>query len=114
MKSTLTFAFPEGAAKLALVLATVLVTVAAFALVMGAMALGVLLQGKRLRGSCGGNPDSVHCGCSPEKKAACRQQHARAEFDDGPDDVFAARPLTEETLAPPGERRLIQLRTGRE
>lgn len=107
-------AFPRRAAKPSLVLATVLVTVAAFALVMGAMALGVMLQGKRLSGSCGGNPDSVHCGCSPEKKAACREEHARADLDGGVHDVFAARPLTEETLAPPGERRLVQLRTGRE
>lgn len=105
-------------------LETLLVTISAFALVMGVMALGVMLQGKRLRGSCGGNPDSVHCGCSPSRKAACREQQARGDLDGELDDVFsndvfskdvfAGRPLTEETLAPPGERRLIQLRTGRE
>ncbi len=37
----------------------ILVTVAAFALVMLAMAVGVMLSGKCLRGSCGG-PDIVN------------------------------------------------------
>jgi hypothetical protein len=94
------------------VLPTIFVTVLGFALMMGLMALGVMLQGKRLKGSCGGNPDSVHCGCSPEKKAACRAKQADGEHEEE-DDIFAGPPLTDETLAPPGEQRLIQLRTGR-
>jgi hypothetical protein len=77
------------------------------------MAIGVMLSGKRLAGSCGGNPDSTHCGCSPEKKAVCRERHA-ASSEEEEEDVFAGRAVTAETLAPPGERRLIQLRTGRE
>jgi hypothetical protein len=89
---------------------------------MGLMALGVITQGKRLSGSCGGNPDSVHCGCSPAKRAACRERALENadHFDvddepsDGREDVFERRSVTEENLAPPGERRLIQLRTGRE
>jgi len=104
------------------VLATLLITVTMFALLMGLMALGVM-AGKRLSGSCGGNPDSVHCGCSPAKRAACRER-IRNEAGDpdeddeddlltGPPSVFERRAVTEETLAPPGERRLIQLRTGR-
>jgi hypothetical protein len=79
---------------------------------MALMAIGVALQGKRLAGSCGGNPDSAHCGCSPAKKAACRARH-ESEEDDDDADVFSGAPITPETLAPPGERRLVQLRTGR-
>lgn len=89
---------------------TLLLSVSSFALLMGLMALGVMLGGKRLRGSCGGNPDSVHCGCSPEKKAACK---TRWEATQPEADVFSRPQLTEETLAPPGEARLLQLRTGR-
>ena len=91
---------------------TIVVSVLGFALMMGLMAVGVMLQGKRLAGSCGGNPDSAHCGCSPEKKAACRAKHSDDEAEDD-DDIYSAPPLTDETLAPPGEQRLIQLRTGR-
>lgn len=95
-------------------LATALVSVVAFLVLMGVMALGVMLTGNRLRGSCGGNPDAANCGCSPAKKAACRAQHAPLEEDEGDEhDVFSGAPLTGETLAPPGEKRLIQLRTGR-
>jgi hypothetical protein len=96
------------------VLATALVSVLAFFVLMGVMALGVALQGKRLRGSCGGNPDSGKCGCSPEKKAACRVKHAPLEDNDDEGDAFSDAPLTQESLAPPGEKRLIQLRTGRQ
>ncbi len=55
-------------------LATVLVSVLFFGLLVGMMAIGVIFQGKRLSGSCGGDPDSAHCGCSPEKKAVCRDK----------------------------------------
>ena len=91
--------------------ATILVSVIAFALMMGLMAIGVLLGGRRLRGSCGGNPESTNCGCSPAKKAACKVQHLSSDEHDH--DIFSGPPLTAEDLAPPGERRLIQLRTGR-
>ncbi len=80
-------------------LATGIITVLAFALLMGMMAIGLMFQGKRLSGSCGGNPDSVHCGCSPEKKAVCAEKHGA---DDGPelpraivaggDDVYPLKP----------------------
>jgi hypothetical protein len=93
-------------------ISTVLVTALAFAILMALMAVGLMLGGKELRGSCGGNPDSVHCGCSPEKKAACRAE-AQIRGDEDEDDVFSGPPLTAEHLAPPGEERLIQLRTGR-
>jgi len=93
------------------VLATAAVAIVVLALLMGLMALGVMLGGKRLAGSCGGNPDSAHCGCSPEKKAACRDKQRSALVDE--DDIFSGPAVTEETLAPPGERRLMQLRTGR-
>lgn len=95
-------------------LATSLISIFAFALLMGLMALGVMVQGKRLAGSCGGDPDSAHCGCSPEKKAACRAKHADEDGDDQEEDIFSGPALTEETLARPGEERLIQLRTGRQ
>ena len=95
-------------------LATALVSIFAFALLMGLMALGVILSGKRLAGSCGGDPDSAHCGCSPEKKAVCRAKRSATSEDDDDDlDVFSGPPLSEDNLAPPGERRLIQLRSGR-
>lgn len=93
-------------------LQTIFITVSAFALLMALMAVSLMLGGKRLAGSCGGNPDSAHCGCSPEKKAACRERAAHGEPADE-DDIFAGPRLTEETLAAPGEARLIQLRSGR-
>lgn len=92
--------------------ATILITVLGFAFLMGMMALGLMLQGKRLSGSCGGNPDSAHCGCSPAKKEACRAKHAEDELEE--EDIFSRPHLTSDTLAPPGEERLIQLRTGRQ
>lgn len=93
--------------------ATAVVSVLAFAILMAVMALGVVVTGRRLRGSCGGNPESANCGCSPAKKAACRAKHAPGETDDDDLDVFSGPALTSETLAPPGERRLVQLHTGR-
>lgn len=103
----------EGAeaAMIGLMLGTAIVAVVFFGLLMGLMALGVMLSGKRLRGSCGGNPDSSNCGCSPAKKAVCRtRSEANAEPEE---DLFSGPPLTAEHLAPPGEKRLIQLQTGR-
>ena len=40
-----------------------------FALAMLAMAVGVLLSGRRLRGSCGG--DGEACRCDASARAAC-------------------------------------------
>jgi hypothetical protein len=34
------------------------------------MSLGVMLTGRSLRGSCGGDPSKA-CGCSTEKRQAC-------------------------------------------
>ncbi len=44
-------------------MATLLATLAIFGCVMLAMALGVMIQGRRLRGSCGGTGQD--CSCSP-------------------------------------------------
>lgn len=95
-------------------LSTILVTVFALALIMALMAVGVLLSGRQLAGSCGGNPDSAHCGCSPEKRDECRKKNAPSGDAEADGDVFSGPALTSDTLAPPGERRLIQLRTGRQ
>ena len=93
--------------------ATIFLSVCVFAALMAMMALGLLLNGRQLRGSCGGNPESANCGCSPEKKATCREKF-ETQFDSAEEgDVFSGPPLTSEHLAPPGERRLVQLRTGR-
>lgn len=74
---------------------------------MGLMAVGVIFQGKRLAGSCGGNPDSPNCRCTPEKRERCR---GSAQGTEDENEMFSPPPLSEETLAPPGEERLIQLR----
>jgi len=52
---------------------TFLATLALFAIVMVAMAVGVLVHGRRLRGSCGG-PDSESCSCGPKKRQECRNK----------------------------------------
>jgi hypothetical protein len=88
------------------VLATILFTVFAFAFLMAIMAVGVVFQGKRLMGSCGGDPNSPACRCSPEKRARCRSHDA----DDADEVGVTAALLNGEALAPPGEQRLIQLR----
>jgi hypothetical protein len=52
----------------------VFVTIAAFALIMLAMAVGVMVQKKPLRGSCGGasvfdcDGESLTCGACPNRK----------------------------------------------
>ena len=51
-------------------MATLLATAAVFGLVVLAMALGVLVQGKKLKGSCGGS--GKDCECSPLAARACR------------------------------------------
>lgn len=47
---------------------TVLLSIALFAVVMAAMAIGVIFSGRSLRGSCGG---TGNCACSEEKRRAC-------------------------------------------
>jgi hypothetical protein len=60
----------------------VFVTIAAFALIMLAMAVGVIVQKKALRGSCGGadvfdcDGESLTCGACPNRKK--RQEAAAA------------------------------------
>jgi len=50
-------------------LATFLATLAIFLVVVLAMSLGVLVQGKRLKGSCGGTGKA--CSCSPLAARNC-------------------------------------------
>jgi hypothetical protein len=57
------------------VLATLIATIAVFGIVMLAMAIGVLFQGKRLRGSCGAT--GKDCECSPLAARACKLREMR-------------------------------------
>jgi hypothetical protein len=57
-------------------MATFVATLAVFALVVLGMAVGVLIQGKRLQGSCGGT--SKACTCTP---MAARQCSLRREME---------------------------------
>jgi len=50
-------------------MATFLASLAVFGLVFGAMSLGVVIQGRRLRGSCGGSGEG--CQCSPLAARHC-------------------------------------------
>lgn len=54
---------------------TFLATLALFGIVMAAMAIGVVIHGRRLRGSCGG-PDTESCSCGPKKRQECRDKQA--------------------------------------
>lgn len=59
-----------------------LVTLFVFGFVMVAMAVGVIMKGKRLQGSCGGlgrviGEDCMFCG----KKDECKADHAEDECD---------------------------------
>ncbi len=56
-------------------LATLLFTLAIFGIVMLGMAIGVLFQGKRLQGSCGGT--GKDCECSPEAAKECALREMR-------------------------------------
>jgi hypothetical protein len=56
---------------------TFLAALIVFALVMLAMAIGVLFSGRRLRGSCGGVGDS--CRCSATARARCALTKRQAE-----------------------------------
>jgi hypothetical protein len=66
------------------------VTFCAFALLIAAMAFGVLVMGKKLQGSCGGAAGSS-CACSPEKREQCRRTAAEGhdEHEPAADDAFA-------------------------
>lgn len=58
-------------------LATLLATLAIVGLVFVAMALGAILQGKRLQGSCGGSGKA--CQCSPLAARDCRLRRESQE-----------------------------------
>ena len=53
----------------------IVIVMALFAASMGAMSVGVMLSGRRLRGSCGGpsvvgaNGEEISCGACPKKEA---------------------------------------------
>ncbi len=51
-------------------MSTILLTVGFFGICMGGMAIGAIVAGKRLHGSCGG-PNSDDCLCEIEKRRAC-------------------------------------------
>jgi hypothetical protein len=48
---------------------TALAAIVVFAVIMGAMAIGVIFSNKSLRGSCGGTGEG--CGCSAAKRREC-------------------------------------------
>jgi len=62
-------------------LATFLATLVIFGTVLSAMAVGVVLQGRRLRGSCGGTGQD--CSCSPLAARACPIRKVRQESEQG-------------------------------
>lgn len=51
----------------------VLLTIAVIAIVMGAMAIGVIVSGRKLKGSCGGVGESCACDRAgiPRERRAC-------------------------------------------
>ena len=58
-------------------LPTILATLVIFGLVALAMSVGVLVQGKRLKGSCGGTGKA--CTCSPTAARDCELRRLREE-----------------------------------
>ena len=56
-------------------MATFFATLVVFGLVVLAMAVGVLVQGRRLQGSCGGSGEA--CQCSPLAARHCRLRELR-------------------------------------
>ena len=57
-------------------MATLLATIAIFGIVVAAMAVGVAVQGRRLRGSCGGTGQD--CSCSSVTARSCPTRQKRA------------------------------------
>jgi hypothetical protein len=55
---------------------TFLLTFLIFGAVMFSMAVGVLLAGRRLRGSCGGTGSDCACDDEKQKECAARKQAA--------------------------------------
>lgn len=64
----------------------VLISIVVIALLMGAMAIGVILQKKSLRGSCGGSEvfdcdgDAITCGACPNRDQQRRRHAAGGAF----------------------------------
>ena len=56
---------------------TFLATLALFLLIVGAMAVGVLVTGRSLRGSCGGTGEG--CECDEERQRACASKREAAQ-----------------------------------
>jgi hypothetical protein len=56
---------------------TFLATLALMAVLMLAMGVGVIVTGRRLRGSCGGVGGPA-CECDPAERATCRRTKAQA------------------------------------
>lgn len=56
-------------------MSTFIATFVVLALLMASMAVGVVFSGRRLRGSCGGNPGS-DCSCSMSERRACQRKAA--------------------------------------
>lgn len=57
-------------------MATFIATFVVVGAIVAAMALGVMLQGKKLKGSCGGTGKA--CECSPLAARSCRLREERA------------------------------------
>lgn len=55
---------------------TLLATIFIFGLLMAAMAVGVMFQGKALKGSCGGT--GTGCPCTADEKRACAAKRREA------------------------------------
>ena len=57
-------------------MATFLATLVIFLAVVAAMGIGAMVQGKKLKGSCGGS--GKECECSPLAARSCRLREQRA------------------------------------
>lgn len=63
-------------------LITILTTIGVFALLIGAMAIGVIVSGKRLRGSCGGT--GTNCECAESKQRTCEKKKGQLSPEEVP------------------------------
>lgn len=74
---------------------TILATAFALGLLMAIMAIGVMIKGKALRGSCGGATGA--CACGPKKQARCAAEgkgplaHHHPEEEPAPQATSARR-----------------------